>query len=812
MKKYIILFTLICVTSNIFSQIVINGKVTDNKDNVLSGATITLSNSTSGTITNKDGFYSLSVSKNDSYTLICSYVGYISDTNTINFNEEMQCNFILQEANIHTEEIIVQAIKANETTPVAQTNLSKLDIEKSNFAADIPFLLESTPSVVSSSENGTGIGYTGLRIRGTDISRINVSINGIPLNDAESQGVYWVDLPDFASSVEDIQIQRGVGTSSNGAAAFGASINFQTKDYSKTPYAELSSTLGSFNTFKRNISVGTGLLKNHFSIDVRYSKLNSDGWIERGKSDHESFYISGIYKDEKNMLRATVLSGEEHTGITWWGVPDYMMSTNRQYNPSGKYIDSLGNEAHYDNETDNYWQNHYQLHFSRIFSEYFNANISAHYTSGKGYYDEYIAETDDWGSDNSFANYGLPNVLGSDTVFTKTDMIRQKWMKNNFYGYTLSLNYAKNKISASIGSSFNIYNGNHYGLINWTKINSSTPKDYEWYNNDGKKQDFMVFGKIRYELLKNVFAFVDLQYRNINYSMNGIDDDLINFDTTFVWNFFNPKAGIFYKLGKNQTIFASYAQANREPSRYDLKDAIKAPESGIPTSEKLHDIELGYQLVNKNFQIGLNLFFMYYKDQLVNTGRINNVGYSIMTNVEKSYREGIELSGTAKFLDHFDWALNLSLSKNKIMDYNQTEDFYDADWNYLDTRDVHYDITDISFSPSVVGNSTLSFYIKKYFRISFVTKYVGKQFIDNTSSDDRSLDPYFISNIVVNTSIPCKFLRKLNFDLMLNNIFNAEYSSNAYGGADYVNDVPTSWIYYFPQAPFNLMGKLTIGI
>ena len=802
MKKLSLLILFFAYGFNIIAQVAnITGSVKDEENNVLVGASIVVKGTFLGTSTNSKGEFSLKNVSIKEYELVISYMGYETQIQKLNLEKETELNVKLKSTSYISDEALVTAIKANDGTPIAQTNISKQEVGKNKIAADIPYQLELTPSVVATSENGTGMGYTNMRIRGTDMTRINITVNGIPLNDSESQGVYWVNMADFTSSVSNIQIQRGVGTSTNGAASFGASVNFQTLNIEKNSYSDISSTIGSFNTFKRSISAGTGLINNKFAFDFRYSKLNSDGWIQRGFSDHESMYLSGSYYNEKNMLKAVVMTGEEHTGITWWGVPDYIIDSIRNFNPAGEYFDKEGNQHFYDGETDNYWQNHYHLLFSHEFSKNLHFNANLHATSGKGYYEQYKANDD-------LNSYGIaPIQFDSLNIFYSSDIIQQKWLENIFYGYTATLNYRKNNINASIGTAWNKYDGDHFGLVKWMKYNTSIPKDYEWYNNKGLKTDANGFCKIQYSLSEKISLFGDVQFRHIAYEMVGPDDDLVLLDQKHSWNFLNPKAGITYSINNKSRVFASYAIANREPARADLKEASKNGGSSCPTHETLYDIEVGYTLSSTIYAFSANLYYMNYNNQLVMTGELNNVGYPIMTNVEKSYRRGIELGFGLKPIKHFEWSGNLTLSQNKIQDYVEYAYHYDEEWNETyESKDLGE--TDISYSPNVIASNTISFVANENFSVNLISKYVGKQYIDNTSNDTRSLDAYFVNNIRIDYSTKIKGFSDFYAQIFVNNILNSEYISNAYGGNWYEQNNEMSWIYYYPQAGINYMLKI----
>ncbi len=825
MKRFLLFGLLVFLGNQMYSQkFTLNGNVSDNLGQVLPGASVVLVGTFSGASTNNLGTYELKNIKAGNYFVEVSFLGFETQKQEINLDKNTELNFKLLPKTLISDEVIVQATRAKISTPVAQSLINKSDIDRVNIVADVPYLLEQSPSLVATSENGTGNGYTGMRIRGTDITRINVTMNGIPYNDAESQGVYWVDVPDFSSSVNSIQIQRGVGTSTNGSAAFGASVNFQTLALEPESYARISSSIGSFNTFKENISLGTGLLKNKFAFDVRASKLNSDGYIQRGFSDHQSLYFSAGYYGETDLLKAIVMIGKEKTGITWWGVPSLMVNSIRNFNPSGKHFDDNGNEQFY-GETDNYWQNNYQLLYSKEINKNLNLNASAFATTGKGYYEEYIPNVDDLGNDNLYANYGLNNIylndsilsygsneyIFSDSTIKSSDMIRQKWLDNVFYGLNANVNYHKNKIDVVFGISENNYDGDHFGKIKWIKFNANIPQDYQWYNNKGKKTDLSSFLKIQYMLSEKISIFGDLQIRNILYKMNGPDDDLISLNQEHNWLFANPKAGINYQINQQQRFYASFSVANREPARADLKEALKEGGTKTPTYETLNDIEFGYQIQNTKYFIGANAFYMLYNNQLVNTGELNDVGYSIMTNVKNSFRRGIEFVFGYKLMKNLDWNANLTLSQNKIQNYVETSAYYDIAWDTTyKTKELGE--TDISYSPNIIGASALRFEVLKNIGLNLTSKYVGEQYFDNTSSKERMINAYFVNNFGIDYIFNFKNKNNIKFQLVVNNIFNEKYSSNAYGGNYYDLNVEKTWAYYYTQAGTNFMFKIALEL
>jgi iron complex outermembrane receptor protein len=612
--------------------------------------------------------------------------------------------------------------------------------------------------------------------------------------------VFWVDLPDLASSVDNIQVQRGVGTSSNGAGAFGASINIQTRGIENEPFAEINSSAGSFGTFKNNITAGTGLLKERFAFQMRYSDLRSNGFIERTGSKHNSAYMSALYRTGKSLIKANIILGKEQTGIGWWGVPEDMLSTDRRYNPAGEYTDGNGLTRYYDNETDNYIQNHFQLIFSRKLDAVLSLHSAFHYTMGKGYYEEFR-------EDEPFGKYGLvPVTTGSETIW-ETDLIRRKWMANHFYGMVYSLNYRKERVDASIGGGLNLYSGDHYGKIIWMRHPGSTEKDYQWYFNNGEKGEISIYGKINWSVTEKLSAYGDLQYRYINYILEGADDDLKNIGQKHMFSFFNPKAGVFLSIASNQEAYLSFSVANREPTRTDFKEA-SGDNGATPKPERLLDTELGYRIRSAKSSFAFNLYGMIYRDQLVPTGELSNVGYPIMTNVEKSYRAGAEIIAGFIPADFIGWDFTLTLSRNKIIDFTEHYiDYNTDDWS-SEYKSRKVGTSDIAYSPSLTGSSDISIRIIPRIRLHFISKYVGSQYFDNTMDSKRMLDPYFHNNLMIDIDPGTKHIRGASIQLLVNNIFNSKYESNAYGGNWYEDGAEKSWAYYFPQAGINFIVKL----
>jgi len=700
------------------------------------------------------------------------------------------------------EEVNVNAIRANSKTPIAFTNINKNQIINKNLGQDLPIIVSMSPSLVTTSDAGAGIGYTSLRIRGTDPTRINVTINGIPLNDSESQGVWWVNMPDFSSSLENIQIQRGVGTSTNGSSAFGASINLKTTSFTKSPYFETNNTIGSYSTLKNNLVFGTGLIKNKFSFDGRISKISSDGYIDRASSDLKSLFIQGSYFLEKSVLKAIMFTGQEITYQAWNGVPKKFLDSNRTYN---SYT--------YENEIDNYKQTHYQLHYSKELSPLTFFNLSAHYTHGEGYYEQEKLN-------EKFEIYGLENIIfGNDTI-DNTDLIRRKWLNNDFGGVIFSLKHKLGKMNINLGGGINQYSGQHYGNIIWAEYSSNSNIYHQYYWNKGEKFDRNIYAKGEYNITSSTNLFVDLQNRKITYSFQGYDNNEKIGQQEVYHNFFNPKVGLFHSINQNQAVYASFSVGNKEPNRNDY---IESTPKSRPKHETLFDTELGYKINYNETFVFINLFNMKYHNQLVLTGRINDVGAYTRTNINDSYRQGIEIETKHKLNNKISISGNLSISKNKIKKFTE----YIDNWDNWGQDSVVHENTDLAFSPNSIFNIITEYKISPKFLMNFSSKYVGKQYIDNTSSNDRMLDDYMVQNLQFTYDFKTSFVEKCKISLRINNIFNKEYVSNAWVYSFSSNNWdPTSsdpyvsknsrngydMAGYFPEATRNFLLAITIKI
>ena len=718
---------------------------------------------------------------------------------------------------IDLQEVKVFSVRAGDKTPVAYSNMSREEIEQNNFGQDIPILLTLTPSVIATSDAGTGIGYTGFRVRGTDANRINITANGIPLNDSESHGVFWVNMPDFASSLQDLQIQRGVGTSTNGAGAFGASVNMRTENIPAVAYGELNGGYGSFNTSKATLKLGSGLIKNHWTLDTRLSSIASDGFIDRASVDLKSYFAQGAYRNEKTLLKFITFGGKECTYHAWDGVPsDILASGNRTYNPCGFMgNDADGNPVYYENQTDNYQQTHYQFILLQELTRDLKLHAALHYTHGQGYYEEYKLSRE-------LLKYGLKNFVNeTGETIKKSDLVRQKHLDNDFGGGIFSLDYQKNKLNASLGGGANYYDGKHFGYVTWIKnyaFDVHFAPNHEYYRSTGEKWDANTYLKANYQVLKKLNLYGDLQYRYIHYTINGKNDvwdgnigemQKLQIDEKF--HFFNPKAGIFYDINKKNKAYLSVAIAHREPNRNNYTEADSHE---IPKPERLTDYELGYKFDNAIFSAGANLYYMQYKDQLVLTGKVNEIGEPLTSNVPDSYRAGVEIVLGAKIASWLRWNGNITLSDNKIKNYTEYVKLYDENWEWIGQVENALKNTAISFSPNVIANSLFSVHYKE-FRTLLQSSYVGKQYLDNTGNDSRSIHSYFVSNLIFAYTFKPLGLKELSVNVQLNNLFNRKYETNglvysSYQQIDGQTGLRNTEIAYFPQAGTNLMVNVCV--
>ncbi len=805
MKHVLFVLAWIFFSCQVSSQLfTFSGSVATGEGLPLAGANIWFDNTYIGAVSNLKGDFKIKNIPAGKYSVNISFLGYETFRKEITLDKDLHFICQLKESIVMGEEVVITAIRAGQKDPIAFTNISGEEIARKNSGKDIPYLLSLTPSLVSSSEAGNGIGYSGFRIRGTDANRINITVNGVPLNDSESHGVWWINMPDLASSVRNMQIQRGVGTSSNGAAAFGASVNIQTLAMNAEPYAEISGSVGSYNTGKRTICLGTGLVQNKFTLDMRLSSIHSDGYIDRATSDLNSYHISAGWHTSKSRLKIITFSGNEKTYQAWDGVSSTILDSARTYNGLGKYIDVNGQEKFYDNQTDNYKQEHYQIHFSKDISRNLIMNTALHYTRGAGYYEQYKEKV-------KFSNYELPPLIIGDETITRTDLIRRKWLDNNFYGTVFSVIWKPGKIDGILGGGWNIYYGDHFGDIIWARYAGNTENKYRWYENKGEKRDFNLYSKIIFKLTDRLRLYSDIQMRGIYYQIKGIDDDLRDISQNHEFLFFNPKFGWNYDIDNNQRLFFSFSVANREPNRSNFTDA--KPGTPAPLHETLYDYEAGYGFRTRNWSTDINYYYMNYHNQLILTGEINDVGAPIMTNARSSYRTGIEFTNVVNLHPRLKWSSNLTVSQNKIRDL----DIYVDNWSYWDDPDnepfqyvANEGTTTIGFSPSVTGASFLSYQMFDFLWIELQSKYVGKQYIDNSASEKRMLSPYFINDLYIFSQLNNRYNKSIDISVSLQNILNHKYSSNAWvyryyeGGNEKILDG------YFPQAGTHFLASLSL--
>ncbi len=778
-----------------------SGNVIDSATNEkLVGVLVHVDNTLLATTTDIDGKFKLKL-KEGNYSITFSLLGYKPQTVAITLPKDSNLKVGLNITSVYSNEVVVSSTRAGDKTPTTYMNVDKAYLEKSNVGQDLPYLLNMTPAMVVTSDAGTGVGYTYIHLRGSDATRVNVTIDGVPINDAEDQGVYWVDMPDIVSSTDNIQIQRGVGTSTNGAGAFGGSINIETTKLTTQPYVEVSSSAGSFDTFKNTLNFGTGLLDGHWAFDGRVSKIFSDGYVDRGTSDLESAFFDAAYYNKKTMIKFIAFTGKEKTYQAWYGCPQDSLATNRTYNPAGQYLDANGNLQYYPNETDNYEQDYFQLHLSQEIGNRWEFNAALFQTDGKGYYEDY-----DPGYNYSF--YGLANpVYGNDTV-KSGDFVEDLWLNNTFYGATYTLKYSDHdRFEASLGGAWDQYFGEHYDNVIWAQNGGLPSPSYQYVSYRALKTDNSVFLRATYQLTHKLSLFGDAQYRHVNYSFLGYNDQLQNVQQDVVLDFFNPKGGISYDLTSTQNLYASVAVGNKEASSTDYTQSTP---NSRPLPEHLVDYEAGYKQHWKKAAIQANIYYMDYTNQLVLNGQVNDVGAYNEINVPKSYREGIELMGAIQFTKWLYWDANIALSQNKIKNFNEYVDIDSAGITIGNELYKTHSLVDISFSPDVVASSTLTITPVKNLSFSLLSKYVSSQYIDNTGSSDRMIPSYFVNNFRINYAIFPKFMKEIDLTLLINNIGNLKYVSNAYTYEYLQQSTIYSQNSYFPQALVNFLGGVNL--
>lgn len=785
----------LCVSIATFGQTRLDGIVLDQETNApLWGASVQIQGSQKGVTTNAKGAFSFTGIFSNQVVLV-SYVGF----EAVQVPVGQANRIILKRSTFLQDEVIVKATRADENSAMAFTTIQAADLKKRNLGQDMPMLLNFQPSIVTTSDAGAGIGYTGIRIRGTDATRVNVTVNGIPINDSESQGTYWVNMPDMASSVNSVQIQRGVGTSTNGAGAFGGSVNMQTNTFERDAFGEINLSGGSFGTLKTTIKVGSGLMGGKFTVDGRLSRIVSDGYIDRATSNLQSAYLSAAYFAKKSFLRVNYFTGREKTYQSWYGTPESRVSgskaemqayIDRNYLSKAESDNLLSsgrtyNYYTYSNQTDNYSQDHLQLLTNHQLSAVWDLDLNGHYTYGRGYYEEFKPNAD-------LANYGLKSLL--------TDLVRQKWLDNDFYGSTFSLRYSGSKFAKlTFGGAWNRYVGRHFGEILSGKNLPVNLAAYEYYRSRSQKTDLNLYAKANLALAAQWNAYLDLQYRGVGHKMAGMADKLQDISQTWSYHFFNPKVGLTYTKNEFTKWYASYSMGSKEPSRQDFVDNPGT----TPRPEFLRDLELGFQRNASRYSYQINGYFMSYTDQLILTGALNSVGEAIRTNAPQSYRLGLEASLNAQLLSSLVWQGNVTFSQNKIQNFTEKL----VDYEDYSTVSVVHGTTDIAYSPALVAGNTLT-YTRGKFETSLLSKYVGKQFLDNTSNAGRSLPAYITQDVRFGYG----FTPKISATLLLNNVLNTTYTSNGYTYSYLYGGDLTTENFHYPQAGFNFLVGLSIRL
>jgi len=757
----------------------------------LNEASVYIKSSGNGTLTDEDGKYTLNLEKG-TYTVVFAFGNQKSKRVVLDADKTLDID--LSGAEESLDEVFLSAVRVTEKSPITYSNLTNEEIEDRNLGQDIPVLMSYMPNVVTTSDAGAGVGYTGIRVRGSDATRVNVTINGIPYNDSESQGTFWVNLGDFASSVENLQLQRGVGTSTNGAGAFGASLNILTDSYKEEAQGEIANSIGSYNTFKHTVKFSTGLINDHFSFTGRASKIRSDGYIDRASTDLKSYFLQGTFVDDNTLIKALTFGGSERTYQSWFGIDQATLDDDRTFNPAGMYTDEDGNTKFYDNQTDNYKQDHYQLLWNQDYNSNWSSNIALHYTYGRGFYEEYNEDAD-------LAEFGLPTFVAEGEEVTTSDIVGTKWLDNHFYGTVFSLNYQNTNWDVTLGGGWNKYEGDHFGEVIYTRFARNNDPLEPYYFNQSDKTDFNIYAKANFAITEKLGGYADLQLRTVNYETDGLLDDQTRFLNDDNFSFFNPKAGLTYELNPFNQFYLSYARAHREPSRNDY-------ENGDPEPEELNDFELGWRHNTANFQVNTNLYYMDYQNQLVLTGGIDDVGAFIRQNSGNSYRLGLEIDATVRLSDRVSVRPNIALSQNKNVDFVSTFNG--------ELRD--YGNTDISFSPEIVAGNIINYEPVRGLELKLLSKYVGEQFMSNIEAKKSKLDSYFVNDFNVQYSWEQPwFFKEVVVTGLVNNVFNEKYVSNGYYFTFNVpnEDIPSGvetmdGAGYYPQATTNFLLGLTL--
>lgn len=808
----VIFFFLILPTCFIHAQYDVRGIISDKSGAKLSGAIVHLVGTYNACQSAADGSFEFRNIKSKAVEIEVRQIGYSTIRKQIVLPQSQPELLILEHISYPVKEVMIEAGRAGNRSAMAHTTISGEELAKRNFGQDLPMLLSTEPGVVVNSDAGAGIGYTGLRVRGSDPTRINVTVNGIPMNDAESHGLFWVNMPDLASSVSSVQLQRGVGTSTQGAGAFGATLNLQTNDVRSKAYASYSGSAGSFNTLRNTFEVGTGLL-NGFTFDMRLSKINSDGFIDRAASDLKSFWLSGAWLGKNTSLRANIFSGKEITYQAWYGVPQDSLAGNPTYNPAGLHYTEEGNEVFYANETDNYQQDHYQLFVNHKAGKRFNVQAALHYTRGQGYYEQYRQQ-------DALSDYGVgplligstQQILGTDTItaaadtIEKCDLIRKRWLDNHFYGAVFSGEWdAGNRVQIVFGGGANVYTGKHFGEVVWAQYADALPLGFRYYDNDAQKVDANAYLKSTIDLGKGLYGLVDLQLRSVNYAFLGYNQYLEPVQQKVPLLFFNPKAGITWEASSAHRLFVSHSVAQREPVRDDF---TQSSVESRPSPERLHDSELGYRYAAGKLKGGITAYWMQYRNQLVLTGEINDVGAYNRVNIARSYRAGIEIELAINLHKKLDFSGNTCFSQNKIAEFTE----YVDDWDTGLQQAIAYRNTDLAFSPRITSGATLSWNPFSTVHLDGILRTVGKQYLDNTESNDRSLPGFFVQDLWVRFSGNESSSGRIGISLLIANVFNKLYVPNGYTYSGISGGQRINFNSMFPQAGRNYMVMVNLSI
>lgn len=816
MRSYLFTsFLLIAAPFTLLAQFRISGRVLDNQQKPVAGTILHLDHTQLSATSDAGGYFDLGQVRQGNYLLHCRSLNYRDTQLTVEANRSTPLILTLQPLQYLSQEVSVSATRAGRNQAMAVREVSREEIKLLNTGQDMPYILQLNPSTVITSDAGNGIGYTGIRIRGSDATRINVTVNGIPVNDAESQLVYWVNMPDFASSVENIEVVRGAGTSTNGAGAFGGSINILTQNHSDTAYFRSSAAAGSFHTLRNNISFGSGLLHHHFSLEARLSRQVSDGYIDRGSSDLRSFYLSGAYRDKKNLLRLNVFSGKEVTYQSWYGVPqsrlagdvqgmiDYSIRNGLDEAETQNLLQSGRNYNFYtyDNQVDNYQQDHYQLLYTRQLKNNWLFNLALHGTKGRGYYEEYR-------KNESLRDYGFGAEVGGDSVPVFTDLIRRRWLDNWFYGLTWSTEgQLKPGLRLIAGGAANRYAGDHFGEIIWARQAGNSDIRNRYYDNNAVKDDANLFLKAEWNTGSAFTWFGDVQGRRVSYRFTGPDKAGRPAPQDIELFFFNPKAGLTWRPSSGTEAFTSVAVAHKEPNRNDFTESGPASRPG---PERLIDYEAGFSYSHTRYRVGFSMFYMDYFDQLVLTGAINDVGSYTRVNIPRSYRTGLELEGGLQLNRRWMLEGNATLSDNRIRAYTEFSDTYDADFNYSGQDSKRFTNTPIAFSPSLTATAQLIWKPVRRLDLRLISRYVGPQYLDNTGDENQIMPAFTVTDFRLSWEPALRLCSSLRIDLLVNNVLNAMYASNGYTFGYVVDGSRIQENFFYPQAGTNVMGQLSV--